>query len=52
MSRDLRVVRDGSGEWHRTDILACSASAVLEPVEERRVVPDELGEERCPNCTW
>jgi len=52
MPSEIPVVRDASGEWHRTDILACSASAVFEPVEERRVDPDELGEERCPNCTW
>jgi hypothetical protein len=52
MSRTLRVVRDSSGEWHRTDILACSASAVFEPIEERRADPAELGEERCRNCTW
>jgi hypothetical protein len=52
MSGELSVVRDASGEWHRTDILACAASGVFEPVEERRVDPEELGRERCSNCTW
>ncbi|MDS0292857.1 hypothetical protein [Halogeometricum luteum] len=46
------VVRDEAGRWHRTDILACAESSVLATVEEREADPQELGEKRCPNCTW
>ncbi|ELZ26467.1 hypothetical protein C474_20004 [Halogeometricum pallidum JCM 14848] len=46
------VVRDEKGRWHRTDILACGESSVLTTADEREADPDELGEDRCPNCTW
>ncbi|SFR41983.1 hypothetical protein [Halogeometricum limi] len=48
----VTVVRDADGRWHRTDILACTESSVLELGEETETDPDELDGERCSNCTW
>lgn len=48
----VTVVRDADGRWHRTDILACSESSVLETGDEREADPAELGGDRCSTCTW
>jgi hypothetical protein len=48
----VTVVRTGDGVWHRTDILACQQSSVLEREEQKRVDPAKLGDDRCDVCSW
>ncbi|ADQ67364.1 hypothetical protein GL213_08935 [Halogeometricum borinquense] len=48
----VTVVQDADGRWHRTDILACVESSVVDTSAEQEAEPDELGEELCSKCTW
>ncbi|SFR47423.1 hypothetical protein SAMN04487947_1851 [Halogeometricum rufum] len=48
----VTVVQGTDGRWHRTDILACTESSVLETGEKQDRELEELGEDRCSNCTW
>lgn len=52
MAPELTVIRAADGDWHRTDILGCQRSSVIDPAEEREADPENLNGDRCEYCTW